>query len=237
MKPKKIKAILFDSGRVLNHPRTGHWFIPPNFFKYVDKDKYDQIEPHVLQKAFQSSLKLIDEQVFILTEQEEFQHFIHFYKLFSEQLPELKLTDTQIQSIARDTVFNDEKFYFHDDVFDVIPKLSESYQLGVVSDTWPSLERVFKNIHLRHYFSTFIMSSMIGVRKPDQLMFTNALKELKVDPDETIFIDDSIKNLEGARELGIHTVWLLRDRNEARDGDYVSIHDLYQFMTILERQF
>lgn len=28
----KVKAILFDSGRVLNKPATGHWFMTSNFF-------------------------------------------------------------------------------------------------------------------------------------------------------------------------------------------------------------
>ncbi len=40
----KIKAILFDSGKVLNEPATGHWFITPNFWKYVDKDKFENID-------------------------------------------------------------------------------------------------------------------------------------------------------------------------------------------------
>lgn len=32
-----VKAILFDSGRTLNVPRTGHWFITPNFMKIIDR--------------------------------------------------------------------------------------------------------------------------------------------------------------------------------------------------------
>lgn len=37
---QNIKAILFDSGRVLNKPVTGHWFITPNFFSFVDENKF-----------------------------------------------------------------------------------------------------------------------------------------------------------------------------------------------------
>lgn len=37
IKKRKIKGILFDSGRVLNESSTGHWFISPNFFKYVEQ--------------------------------------------------------------------------------------------------------------------------------------------------------------------------------------------------------
>ncbi len=39
-----IKAILFDSGRVLNMSSTGHWFIPPNFYKYVNKEEFLSID-------------------------------------------------------------------------------------------------------------------------------------------------------------------------------------------------
>lgn len=38
-KKGNIKAILFDSGRVLNQSSTGHWFISPRFFEYVDHRK------------------------------------------------------------------------------------------------------------------------------------------------------------------------------------------------------
>lgn len=39
----KIKAVLFDSGRVLNGPVTGHWFITPNFWDYVDKAVFERL--------------------------------------------------------------------------------------------------------------------------------------------------------------------------------------------------
>lgn len=43
----KIKGILFDSGRDLNQSSTGHWFISPNFLKYVDERKYNAIDKEV----------------------------------------------------------------------------------------------------------------------------------------------------------------------------------------------
>jgi putative hydrolase of the HAD superfamily len=64
-------------------------------------------------------------------------------------------------------------------------------------------------------------------------MFTTVLNELMIEPDEAVFIDDSINNLEGVKKLGIHTIWLLRDRNVVREGQYISINDLHQLMTIV----
>lgn len=229
-----IKAILFDSGRVLNHPRTGHWFIPPNIFKYIDQAVFEKQKPEVLQQVFEDCLARIDEIDFVRTEEEEYELFVRFYSDFAERLPQLKLNKKDIESITRDTVYNDEKFLFHDDVFEVIPRLSVDYKLGVVSDTWPSLERVFINLKLRKYFSTFIMSSVLGVRKPNELMYTTALKELDVDSSETIFIDDNIHNLDGAKKLGIYPVWLLRGQGEVISGDYTSINNLFELEKLIK---
>jgi putative hydrolase of the HAD superfamily len=212
----RVKAILFDSGRVLNHPRTGHWFIPPNFYNYVDKSLFEIIPSKSLKMAFQKSIEYLESKNLIITEIEELEHFNQFYRIFAHELPGIELGENEIKKIAEDTVFNDEKFFFYEDVFEVVPQLSKKYTLGVVSDTWPSLDRVFRNIGLRKYFSSFVMSSILGVVKPHELMFNTALTELDVKPEEAIFIDDSIRNLEGARRLGIQTILMLRD--EEIDG-------------------
>ncbi len=43
MKLNKMEAILFDSGRVLNESSSGHWFISPKFFDFVDKEVFDHL--------------------------------------------------------------------------------------------------------------------------------------------------------------------------------------------------
>jgi putative hydrolase of the HAD superfamily len=230
-----IQAILFDSGRVLNYPRTGNWFVPPNFNKIVDTKKFEQIDFTLIKNAVNKANLYKSEQKLILTEEEEFILFKNFYTLISDQLVGLELTEEQITELAKDTVYNDEKFIFPEDVFEVIPLLSQSYKLGVVSDTWPSLERVFRNIGLRDYFSTFIMSSVLGVRKPDELMYITALNELGIKAEEAIFIDDNIVNLEGAHKLGIHTILMDRNKQVFTEGtEYVTItnlNDLQRFLS------
>lgn len=232
---KNIKAILFDSGRVLNNPRTGHWFISPNFYNYVNKNKFESLGESVIEMAFYKALQNLNEKNFILTETEEFNHFIEFYRIFSNELPDLELSEVQIVELAKDTVYNDEKFFFHEDVFEIIPKLSKNYKLGVVSDTWPSLERVFSNVGLRGYFSTFVMSSLLGVVKPDELMFRTALSELNIKPEEALFIDDNIKNVEGARKLGIQSILMIRDKNFKFDPENFVITNLQDLQNLLNR--
>lgn len=81
----------------------------------------------------------------------------------------------------------------------------------MVSDAWPSLENVFIKAGLRDYFSSFVISSKLGITKPNKQMYMTALEELNVLPEEAIFIDDSIKNCDGAKDLGIKTFLLCRD--------------------------
>jgi len=206
-----IKAILFDSGRVLNGPVTGHWFITPNFYSFVDKEKFNSIPGQRKRVAFGKAEKYISAQSRIDTEREEYKHFLEYYKLFFKELPELNMDDKQIECVTKDLVFNYEKYKFFGDINDVIPRLSESYKLAVISDAWPSLENVFKKAGLRDYFKSFIISSKLGVTKPNELMYKTALNELGVLPEEAVFIDDSIRNCDGAKRLGIKTILLCRD--------------------------
>jgi len=223
---KNIKAILFDSGRVLNRPRTGHWFMPPNFFKYVDKNKFQALDINLIEKAFNKGDKYFHKHPLILTEMEELEHFVEFYNILAKELPDLKISEDYIFEIAKDTVYNDDKFEFFEDVFEVIPKLSQHYKLGVVSDTWPSLERVFKNAGLREHFSSFVMSSVLGVLKPHELMFNTALSELNIKPEEAIFIDDNIVNVEAAIKLGMQGIVILRGDELQKDTDILCIDNL-----------
>ena len=233
MNTKNIKAILFDSGRVLNRPRTGHWFMPPNFFKYVDKNKFSTLDVICIEKAFYKGDEYFHKHPLILTEKEELEHFIEFYNILAKELPELEIREEHILEIAKDTVYNDDKFEFFEDVFEVIPKLSQLFKLGLVSDTWPSLDRVFRNAGLRDYFSSFVMSSVLGVLKPHELMFNTALSELSIKPEEAIFIDDNIVNVEAAIKLGMQGIVILRGDELKEATDILCIDDLSELEELL----
>jgi len=234
----KIKAILLDSGRVLNGPITGHWFITPNFFKYINKKVFGSIKVSERQEAFTKAGLYITKQNLILTEAEEYTHFVEYYRIFSKTLPQLKLSDTDIEAIARDLVYNYSKYRFYKEVKKTIPELSRKYKLAVVSDAWPSLENVFKKAELRDYFSSFIISSIKGVSKPNELMYKAALEELKISEEQAVFIDDSIKNCDGAIKLGINSLLICRDLkayiyNKINHGEYNIIRNLVDIKKFL----
>lgn len=205
------EAILFDSGNVLNRPATGHWFIPPNFYQYIDRKLFFSLTDSQRKLAFSKASEYISSHSLIRTEEEEYNHFLEYYRVFFSHLPNLKMYDKQLELITEDLVFNTDKYKFFRDATGIIPRLSTDFKLAVVSDAWPSLENVFKKAGLRQYFSSFVISSVLGVTKPNELMYKTALDELGVSPEKAIFIDDNIRNCEGARKLGIRTFLLCRD--------------------------
>jgi len=68
------------------------------------------------------------------------------------------------------------------------------------------------NIHriasfgLRPYFSAFLSSCWLGVRKPARRFFQRSLALAQADPARSLFVDDRPQNLSPAAALGMHTV-------------------------------
>lgn len=231
---KNIKAVLFDSGRVLNYPRSGDWFIPPNFYKYVDKDTFNRVSTIKKNHAFKAAHNYINSCKLIKTQEEEYRYFIEYYNIFFRKLPELNLKIKYIKCIAEDLVYNKDKYVFYDEVKSAIDVLSKRYKLGVVSDAWPSLSMVFEEAGLKNYFSAFVISSKIGAVKPENIMYQTALDELNVPPENAIFIDDNLKNCIGAGKLGIHPVLLCRNKPEYFLNKILGIEKEYSVINNLQ---
>jgi putative hydrolase of the HAD superfamily len=224
-----IKAIFFDSGRTLNYPRTGHWFIPPKYAAFFQHELEAHYSKNIIRAAFKTASTYLEKNRYVMTEQEEYEQFITFYTLFFQALDYRHATERFIADIAYDAVFNDDKFVFYAEVTSVLPQLRQQFQLGVISDTWPSLKRVFAHCRLSPYFSTFIISSQLGVAKPHPKMFLTALEALQLRPHEAMFVDDNPRNLSGAATLGFHPI--LMDRtNSAVKGKCLQLYGTLQLL-------
>lgn len=88
---------------------------------------------------------------------------------------------------------------------EVILKLrSAGYRLGLLSNhvrEW--VDELESRYPFHHLFDRVLFSCHIGMRKPERSAFIHALTSLRASPAETMFIDDDIKNITAARELGL----------------------------------
>ena len=65
------------------------------------------------------------------------------------------------------------------------------------------------------YFERVYYSCRMGLRKPDPAIFLEVLSENGLKPEETVFIDDSIQHVNGARLCGIDAHLLEKGREVA----------------------
>lgn len=56
---------------------------------------------------------------------------------------------------------------------------------------------------LMNHFDKIYMSHEIGLRKPNVEIFEYVLNDQQINAEETLFLDDSIQHIEGARTIGI----------------------------------
>ena len=56
------------------------------------------------------------------------------------------------------------------------------------------------------WFEDIVISGVEGIAKPDPAMFALALERTGFVADRTVFIDDNLPNIVGARAVGLHTV-------------------------------
>ncbi len=160
---------------------------------------------------------------------EEYSQFAHFYSEISKNL-ELQLTEAEINAIAYDRTYNMRNYIAYPDVRRVLEILGRSYMLGIISDTWPSIEQQLEAIGVRAYFSFCTYSCCLGTFKPDERMFTDALNKCGFKAEDTVFIDDSLNNLEGAAKLGITPVLIAANPASDIDSPYLKIHSLSELL-------
>jgi putative hydrolase of the HAD superfamily len=75
-------------------------------------------------------------------------------------------------------------------------------RMAVVSDAWPGLESLYRRLGLHGYFQAFVISAVLGCRKPDPRMYRAGSDALGLPPDECVFVDDAPDLVAAAIELG-----------------------------------
>jgi len=94
------------------------------------------------------------------------------------------------------------------EIVELIKFLHKQYRLGIISNAFSGhLRSIIKKYELESLFDEMLISSEIGIVKPDPHIFYIMLDKLGVDPGDTIFIDDHKYNIDGAESLGIHGIW------------------------------
>lgn len=104
-------------------------------------------------------------------------------------------------------------------------------RLAVISNAWPSLDRRYQVLGLRHFFDPFIISTQVGASKPAPAIFCRAIDDLGLPPESLLFVDDWPGHVQAAIQFGLQGVVVVRG-DQAPPADTPWIGDLGQVDTL-----
>ncbi len=91
-----------------------------------------------------------------------------------------------------------------DDLLAVIRRLrGQGLKIGLLSNNTPDLMAMLDSLYLTSLFDAIAISAQIGVMKPDAEAYHIVLHQLGVQAPEAVMIDDTLRNLDGARTVGM----------------------------------
>ncbi len=113
-----------------------------------------------------------------------------------------ELAESYIEELPRDNhLFNGAEM--------ILDYLSEKYTLHIITNGFNDVQHLkLKNSGINKHFSTVTTSEEVGVKKPNPLIFTSALKKANARASSSIMIGDTFEaDILGAENVGMETMY------------------------------
>jgi HAD superfamily hydrolase (TIGR01509 family) len=92
-------------------------------------------------------------------------------------------------------------------VIDIIREVKKSHKTALCSNAWSSFIRPILSAHnLEELFDTIVISSEVGITKPDERIFRLVATQVDAEPTQCIFIDDGPRNISAAQAMGMTSI-------------------------------
>ncbi len=196
----KIKHFIFDFGGVLIEKT----FVLKNLFELLENDlkiKVPKIEetPYLRKLKRRLSSGVLSSEEFL---KKVLEKYYYPFQLESGAFPSKRVNLVYYLELW----FNlyTKVTHISSDMAEIVERLHKAgYIVSLMSNTH---DIHVKSNELRGFYDMFdhiFLSNEIGLIKPDMEKYKHVLKELNTKPKKCVFIDDKIRNLIPAHELGI----------------------------------
>lgn len=96
----------------------------------------------------------------------------------------------------------------------------KDYNIGIIANQNPGLEKRLENWGLRQYFEVIASSAEIGYSKPDKEIFESAFKLAGCTAQESVMVGDRLDNdIIPAKSVGMKTVWVKNGLAKYQNAD------------------
>lgn len=92
---------------------------------------------------------------------------------------------------------------------EAVRALRGRYRIALLTNAYPGQAEAILERHgfdMREEFDVYVNSAEVGMAKPNPAIYRLVLDRLEVAPEEALFVDDMVRNTDGAELLGIHTL-------------------------------
>ena len=124
--------------------------------------------------------------------------------------------------------------FVFDDTFHVLQELKKDFQLLLLTNGSPSLQKTKLKItpELIPYFDDIVISGEFGKGKPDPSIFKYILDRKGLRRDEAIMVGDNLNtDILGSNRIGMENVWI--NHNQMEIKDIQPTHEIKQLKDLL----
>jgi epoxide hydrolase-like predicted phosphatase len=91
-------------------------------------------------------------------------------------------------------------------LLDFLRSLRPERKVGLISNAWSGLRAFIAGQKFDDVFDKMTISAEVGIMKPDPRIYHLALESLGAQPEESVFLDDVLVNVEAARLIGMRAI-------------------------------
>jgi len=122
---------------------------------------------------------------------------------WAEVIKRLRRPESETQTI-RDEFFAGDVVNY--ELIDYLRSLRPRYYVGLISNAWPDMRDYITEQKFDDTFDHMVISAEVGVMKPEAQIYQIALEQAGLNPDEAVFVDDFIQNIEACEALGMRGI-------------------------------
>lgn len=216
-----IKGVLFDlDGTLLDRDESVKMFINEQY------DRLENVVGHIPKAKYVTRFIELDNRGYMWKD-----------KVYQQIVEEFKITSTSWEELLQDYV---NEFKYHcvpfPNLINMLEKLkSNNYTLGMITNGKGQFQMDnIEALGIKKYFDSILVSEWEGLKKPDPQIFKRALEQLKLLPNESVFVGDHPTNdVQAAQNVGMKAIWKMDVQWERVGADFI-VDDLAEIPQLIE---
>ncbi|WP_010280891.1 HAD family hydrolase [Bacillus timonensis] len=219
-----IKAAIFDlDGTLLNRDESVGMFINTQY------DRLNKFVGHIPRERYVTRFIELDNRGYVWKD-----------KVYQQLVVEFEIVDIKWEELLQDYIdeFKHNCVPFPN-LIDMLEELKRrKVRLGMITNGKGQFQMDnIKALGVEKYFDTILVSEWEGIKKPDPEIFKRALEQLKVGPNESIFVGDHPENdVEAAKNVGMIGIWKKDIQWSTVEADFI-VNDLAEIPLFIEKYY